>query len=316
MIGTMTESLADRRVVAIGGGTGLPLVLRALRDIGVADPTAVVTMADDGGSSGRLRRELGILPPGDIRNCLVALADPAEERLAQVFNYRFTDGEGIAGHALGNLILAALADQAGSFEDAVRLAGRHLKIHGQVLPSTYDDVVLHGLDEEGNEISGQASVANNDVAMFRVSMTPANATANPLAVQAILDADTVLIGPGSLYTSLIPNVLIPGVLEALRETKAHVVYLCNVANGRGETTGFDSYDHVAALYRHGLKGLIDTVVVARGPLCPDDCRAESIAELGVAVHLADLANPENPLRHDPTSLREVLGAILAPVGVA
>ena len=300
------SAFADRNIVAIGGGTGLPLVLRALRSLGVEHPTAVVTMADDGGSSGRLRRDLGILPPGDIRNCLVALADPAEERLAQVFGYRFEDGEGIAGHALGNLVLAALTDLTGGFEEAVRWAGSHLKIHGQVLPSTFDDVVLHGLDEEGHEISGQASVANNDIAIFRVSMTPATASANPRAVEAILAADTVFIGPGSLYTSLIPNFLVPGVLEALRDTTARVVYLCNVANGRGETAGFDSYDHVAALNRHGLRGLLDTVVVSRGPLCPDEARAQQIAEFGVEVKLADLASAENPLHHDADALRETL----------
>lgn len=303
---------ANRKVVAIGGGTGLPLVLRAIRSLGVDAPTAVVTMADDGGSSGRLRRELGILPPGDVRNCLVALSDPSERLLADLFGYRFPEGEGLAGHALGNLFLAALSDLGGGFEEAVNLAARHLKIHGEVLPSTLDDVTLHGLDEDGNEVWGQASVANNDVAIFTVAMAPI-ATANPRAVDAILAADTVVIGPGSLYTSLIPNFLIPGILQALRDTEARMIYLANVANARGETAGFDAYDHVAALHRHGLKGLVDVVVCPEGDMCPGGdegvCAARIRAE-GIDVRIADIHNEAVPIRHDfdkvVTVLREVL----------
>lgn len=303
---------AHRKVVAIGGGTGLPLVLRAIRSLGVEAPTAVVTMADDGGSSGRLRRDLGILPPGDVRNCLVALADPSEQLLADLFGYRFGGTEGLAGHALGNLFLAALADLGGGFEEAVKLAARHLKIHGEVVPSTLDDVTLHGLDEDGNVVWGQASVANNDVAIFKVAMTPI-AIANPRAVEAILAADTVLIGPGSLYTSLIPNFLIPGVLDALRQTEARVVYLANVANARGETAGFDAYDHVAALHRHGLKGTLDLVVCPEGDMCPGGeggpCAARIRAE-GVEVIVADLRSDENPIRHDFDKVSLVLGEVL------
>lgn len=300
-----------RKVVAIGGGTGLPLVLRALRSLGV-EPTAVVTMADDGGSSGRLRRELGILPPGDVRNCLVALADPSEQLLANLFSYRFSEGDGLEGHALGNLFLAALTDLGGGFEQAVELAARHLKVHGEVLPSTLDDVMLHGLDEGGTEIWGQASVANNDVAIFTVAMTP-TATANPRAVTAILQADTVIIGPGSLYTSIIPNFLIPGILEALRETAATVVYVANVANARGETTGFDAYDHVLALNRHGLKGLVDVVLCPEGDMCPGgqsgEC-AQRISDGGAGVIVCDLTDPLAPIRHDGAKLAAALRGVL------
>lgn len=304
--------ISARKVVAIGGGTGLPLVLRAVRTLGVESPTAVVTMADDGGSSGRLRREIGILPPGDVRNCLVALADPSERLLADLFGYRFPEGNGLAGHALGNLFLAALTDLSGGFEDAVDLAARHLKVHGEVLPSTLDDVVLHALDEDGSEIWGQASVANNDVAIFTVAMSP-TAHANPRAVAAILEADVVLIGPGSLYTSLIPNFLIPGILEALRETDATVVYIANVANARGETTGFDAYDHVSALNRHGLKGLIDVVLCPEGSMCPGgqagEC-AQRISASGMAVVVCDLVDDLSPVRHDGSKLVDALRGVL------
>jgi len=312
----VSEGARAQRIVAIGGGTGLPLVLRACRDLGL-EPSAVVTMADDGGSSGRLRRDLGIVPPGDVRNCLVALADESEGRLADLFGYRFADGEGLAGHALGNLILAALTDLTGSFEEAVDVTASHLKVRGQVLPSTYDNVVLCGVDSAGTLITGQANIANNEVAIDRVTLEPSEPEANPAAVRAILEADAIIVGPGSLYTSIIPNLLVPGVLDAIRSSGSPVIYLCNVANGRGETTGFDACDHVAALVRHGLGGSIHTALLAEGDLCgsgscggADGCIA-TVASLGIEVRLADLVDPEQPLRHDRkklvAALREVLG---------
>ena len=305
-------SVADMRVVAIGGGTGLPMVLRACRLLNL-EPSAVVTMADDGGSSGRLRRDLGIVPPGDVRNCLAALADDSETGLAELFGYRFSDGDGLAGHALGNLILAALTDITGSFEGAVELVARHLKIRGEVLPSTYENVVLTGIDLHGNSISGQANIANNQVAIDRVELLPRSPQANPRAVQAIREADTVLIGPGSLYTSIIPNILVPDILAAIRESNARVVYLCNVANGRGETSGFDACDHVGALVRHGLDGAIDVAVLANGELCAGGAAggcAATVASLGIEVHCADLASDEHPLRHDLTKLTATLSRVL------
>lgn len=306
--------MTARAAVAIGGGTGLPLVLRCLLDGGFST-TAVVTVADDGGSSGHLRRELGMLPPGDIRNCLVALADPDSE-LAPVFQYRFPAGEGLVGHALGNLIIAALADIEGGFAEAVEAAGRLLGIRGRVLPSTLADVVLSGRDRAGNLVIGQASVADTDGPIARVCLDPAPAPGYPPALDAIREADVVIIGPGSLFTSIIPNFLVDGVLDALRDSSATVAYVCNVANLRGETAGMDAADHVDALVAHGLEGLIDVAIIDAPPpggrvpevvAGPDEL--ERIAAHGIRVVTADLVEPEAMARHDRARLSSALSGV-------
>lgn len=311
-----------RRAVAIGGGTGLPLVIRGLLDHGF-ETSAIVTMADDGGSSGVLRRQLGMLPPGDIRNCLVAMSSDDDSLLAQVFQYRFAQGEGLAGHALGNLIIAALADITGDFDSAINTAASYLHARGKVLPSTLADVELHGVDRDGNEVFGQARLAMNPVAVKRVYLTPSDPPAYEPALEAIAAADVIVIGPGSLYTSLIPNMLVGGIADALRTTKAKRVYICNVANMRGETYGLDAADHVCALAEHGLDGSIDIAVVHSpcGPVCEDgdsveevvaDERAiERIEALGVRVVTADLADTQRPTRHDRAALCRLLEEVLA-----
>lgn len=315
----MTDS-SPRKAVAIGGGTGLPPVLRSLVALGF-DTTAIVTMADDGGSSGVLRRELGMLPPGDVRNCLVALADDSEGPLAQVFQYRFREGEGLAGHALGNLILAALTDITGDFAQAVELAARHLNARGRVLPSTLGNVTLHGIDREGTRVRGQASLACSDAPVAKAFIEPVDTAAYPPAVDAVRDADVVVMGPGSLYTSLIPNFLVRGIAEAVRESSALRVYVCNVANMRGETDGLDVADHVQALADHGLAGAIDVVVVHDGgPEGTAGAGVEAVAvsadalrrieALGAGVVMASLADAADPCRHDEESLRRVLGEVL------
>jgi len=316
---------AGRRAVAIGGGTGLPQVLRCLVDLGF-ETSAVVTMADDGGSSGVLRRQLGILPPGDVRNCLVALAAEEEGTLARVFQYRFEGGEGLAGHALGNLIIAALADISGDFRQAVMLAEHYLGVRGRVLPSTFADVVLHGVDRTGAEISGQTCLATNPTAVANVFLEPAEPPANPEALEAIAAADVVVIGPGSLYTSLIPNFLVAGVAETLRSSRARRVYVCNVANLRGETGGLDAAEHVEALLDHGLSGAIDAVLVHRNgvvsemvcddgrvvePVCADDAALARIESLGSAVFSANLIDPHDCVRHSRSALRAALEEVLS-----
>lgn len=313
------------RAVAIGGGTGLPQVLRSLVGLGF-DTSAIVTMADDGGSTGVLRRQLGILPPGDVRNCLAALASDEEGMLARVFQYRFADGDGLAGHALGNLILAALTDLTGDFGEAVRVAEHALRTRGRVLPSTLEDVVLHGVDRAGAEISGQARLAANPTAVARVYTEPSEPAANPLAIEAIHEADAVVIGPGSLYTSLVPNFLVAGIAHALRESSARRVYVCNVANFRGETAGLDAADHVQALFEHGLSGAIDVTIVHGGPVepldvCDDGARVEPVGAgpqvrarieaLGVSVVCADVADPCDPARHSADRLKQALEEVLS-----
>ena len=302
------------RAVAIGGGTGLPLVLRCLLECGF-DVTAVVTVADDGGSSGHLRRELGILPPGDIRNCLAALAQPGSE-LARVFQYRFPHGEGLAGHALGNLIIAALADLEGDFASAVDAAGRMLGARGRVLPSTLSDVVLSGRDSYGRLITGQANVAMTDGPIARVCLEPAAPEAYPPAVSAIAEADVIIIGPGSLFTSIVPNLLVAGIADAIRASDARVIYVCNVANLRGETAGMDAADHVEALVAHGLAGAIDVALVdvsavpgARMHVGADAAVLSRIEALGVHVHTAALARADDPGRHDEAALAAALAEV-------
>lgn len=304
------RDLSTLNVVAIGGGTGLPLVLRACKTLSIA-PSAVVTMADDGGSSGRLRKEMGILPPGDVRNCLAALASSDEQRMASLLGYRFNSGEGLTGHALGNLILAALTDIAGTFEEAVDIMEDTLDVQGRVLPSTYQDVELHGLDRAGKPINGQECLAINSVAISEVYLTPEAPDPNPEVISALQEADVILISPGSLYTSIIPNLLVAGVVDAIQESDARVIYFCNVANMRGETTGMNAVDHVEALIKHGLEGRIDTVLIPDGALGHHEERDfEQIREKGIEVLFSDLIDPKNPMRHSLERLADVLNEVL------
>ncbi len=307
-----------RSAVAIGGGTGLPNVLDCLLRLGF-ETTAVVTMADDGGSSGLLRRDLGMLPPGDARNCLVAMAD-ADSPFSRLFQYRFAHGEGLAGHALGNLIIAALADIEGSFPRALADAAKLLGARGKVLPATLDDVVLAALDIEGHLVVGQAAVADSLAPISRVSYEGEEPDAYPPVLEALSTADVVVIGPGSLYGSILPNFLIRGVVTALRESRAKVVYVCNVANQRGETGGMDAADHVSALIAHGLGGVIDCVVVHDTDAYPlfgdvevvigDRGAAERIRALGIDVVLADVADPGDPRHHSRERLLAVLEKVV------
>ncbi|HEY5517032.1 MAG TPA: gluconeogenesis factor YvcK family protein [Coriobacteriia bacterium] len=295
------------RGVAVGGGTGLPKVLHCLLDMGW-DTTAVVTMADDGGSSGHLRREIGMLPPGDARNCLAAMAANPQGATARLFSYRFPLGEGLAGHALGNLVIAALADIEGSFPAALDAAGRLLGARGRVVPSTLDDVVLTAEDVDGKRVVGQSKVAQSPspIAWVRyASSRPARAYAP--AAEAIRNADLVVIGPGSLFTSILPNFLVEGIADALCSTRGRVVYVCNVANQRGETNGMDAADHVDALVRHGLGGAIDVALLhddTGHPLPPEldpvaagpDVQAR-IAAHGIICVVRDLTDPDDPRHH-------------------
>lgn len=299
-------------------------MIHCLLDLGF-ETSAVVTMADDGGSSGMLRRQLGMLPPGDIRNCLVAMADEKAGLLTQLFQYRFPHGEGLAGHALGNLVIAALADITGSFPAAIDAVESYLQARGHVHPSTLADVELHGVDRAGATLSGQATLATNPEPLARVRLEPARPAVHGPALAAIRSADVIVVGPGSLYTSLIPNFLVADVSEAVRESSATRVYVCNVANMRGETGGLDAADHVVALHEHGLAGAID-IVIAHEPqpchshLCDDDVRVEPVVfdaeirtrieALGPRVVTADLADPADPVRHSREALCRVLERVI------
>jgi uncharacterized cofD-like protein len=319
---------ATCNAVAIGGGTGLPVVLRCLVSQGMAT-TAVVTMADDGGSTGTLRRELGMLPPGDIRNCLVALSEE-DSALAQLFQYRFSAGEGLAGHALGNLILAALADITGSFSDAIAVASDLLGTQGRVLPSTLDDVLLMAEDSSGDPVIGQANIAVSAGPIARVHTDPTSPQPYPPVLEAIAEADVIVIGPGSLFTSLVPNFLVAGVANAVRESAARVIYVCNVANQRGETSGMDAADHVEALVGHGLDGAIDTVLLHDTDAYPVDALGEGVCDdtshqverveggsdavrrirdRGIDVVGADLIDEEVPTHHHAERLCQAFNEV-------
>jgi len=307
------------RIVVIGGGHGLAMLLRGLKEF-THSITAVVTVADDGGSSGRLRRERGILPPGDIRNCLAALSND-EALLTQLFQYRFANGHGgLDGHSFGNLFISALAEITGSFEEAVAESGRVLSVHGRVLPSTLHDVRLVAdiaLPNLVNEVrvEGESQIPGAAGVVRRVWLEPNTPPAFPQAVHAILAADLIVIGPGSLYTSILPDLLVPDISQAVRASRALKIYVCNVATQPGETVNYTCGDHVRALQEHTGGGLFDLIVVNNnlsGSL-PENSQwviMEDELKDDYPVYIGDLVNDEQPWRHDSEKLARVLMDLL------
>jgi len=302
------------RIVAIGGGTGLSSLLRGLKNY-THNLTAIVTVADDGGSSGELRRNLGILPPGDIRNCLTAMADD-EVLFAQIFQYRFGERAGVNGHSLGNLFISALTDITGSFEEAVAESGRVLAVRGKVLPSTLHDVKLVAeikLPNKSTEekIVGESEITHLNGTIIHLWLEPSNPLPYPPAVQAILSADLIVIGPGSLYTSVLPNLLVPGLAEALRVSKALKFFICNVANQKGETEGFSVSDHVRVIEKHVDNTHFDVVVCnndldKHGSQPIELVVPDALVEEQYSVYFAPLVDAKNPWRHNPQILAEVI----------
>lgn len=247
------------KAVSMGGGTGQPNTIRALMRLGCF-VTAVVSMVDDGGSTGILREKAGVVPPGDIRKCLVAMADPSREELARSFQHRFSFAD---NHSLGNLMLVSLAQEAGSFEKAIEICTSLLHCAGRVMPSTLDNITLAGVARDGITYDGEALLGTGTAALERVWLHPGDPVAYGPAVDAILDADLVVLGPGSLFTSVIPNVLVPGIHQALLDTRATRVYVCSLADMQGETWGLNVREHVEALLSCGLEGAVDALLVHR-----------------------------------------------------
>ncbi|MEG4070279.1 YvcK family protein [Microcoleus sp. Pol11C2] len=247
------------KIVAIGGGTGLSNLLRGLKDYS-AKITAIVTVADDGGSSGRLRREIGVLPPGDIRNCLAALADE-EKLLTELFQYRFRAGDGLVGHSFGNLFLTAMSDIAGDLEQAIAASSKVLAVRGEVLPATLSDVSLWAELADGRRIEGESSITKANGQILKIGCTPANPPALPRAVEGLREADFIIIGPGSLYTSVIPNLLVPEIADAIANSEVPRIYVCNIMTQPGETDGYSVADHIRAIDRACGRPLFDAVVV-------------------------------------------------------
>jgi uncharacterized cofD-like protein len=304
------------RIVVLGGGTGLSTLLRGLKEH-TSNITAVVTVADDGGSSGRLREELGIPAVGDIRNCIAALAD-AEPVMAKLLQYRFPGDESgsLGGHTIGNLLLAAMSSvQGDDFEEAVRQMNRVLAVRGQVVPATGTPVTLHARLLDGREVVGQSEIARC-TAIDRVWLTPEGVAASEDAARAIAEAELIVIGPGSLYTSIMPSLLLPEIVDAVRASAAIRLYVCNVATQLGETQEFDLADHVAALERHTSPGMIDVVLANNqfGARRPGAYTAQPVrlrwppagASVAVASQprlvLEDVVDPDNAHHHDSVRL--------------
>ncbi len=302
------------RIVAIGGGHGLSTLLRGLKAY-THNLTAVVTVADDGGSSGRLRESLGILPPGDIRNCLAALSND-EALLTQLFQYRFSGEPDLNGHSFGNLFISALSDITGSFEEAVAESGRVLSVNGRVLPSTLHNVRLVAdvrLPYIVNEVrvAGESHIPEIAGRVRRVWLEPNDAPAFPPVIRALLNADMIIVGPGSLFTSLLPNLLVKDVLAAARNSRALKLFICNIATQPGETEAFSCYDHVRALEEHVGEDLFDIV------LCNDNyegnlidgshwVQADEKSRTDVRLYTADLVDYDYAWRHDSLKLAQVV----------
>ena len=301
------------RIVVLGGGHGLASLLRGLKAY-THNITAIVTVADDGGSSGELRKNIGILPPGDIRHCLAALSND-EDLLTQVFQYRFAAGAGLEGHSLGNLFITALTEITGSFETAVAESGRVLAVYGQVLPSTLTDIRLLAdimdEDEKIRNVSGETQIRETPGAIKRLWLDPTNTPAFPPAIAAVLSADLIIIGPGSLFTSLLPNLLVRDLAEAVRVSQALKFFICNVATERGETDDFDCLDHVQTVEKHVGQGLFDLVICNNhfeGDLGQNVTWVKMSEDLleHTSVYCADLINPEHPWRHDSKRLAKAV----------
>ncbi len=306
------------RVVVIGGGTGMSTLLRGLKHH-TSNLTAIVTVADDGGSSGRLRRSLGVLPPGDFRNCLAALADD-ESLITQLFQYRFGSGEGLEGHSFGNLFITAMAEVTGSFEKALLESSRVLTIQGRVVPSTLQDVTLVAdlrPDDAASayRVRGESAIPAAPGAIERVSLQPDDVPAFPDAVQAILAADLIVAGPGSLYTSVIPSLLVRDIAAAVRASRATKVYVCNVATQPGETDGYSVLNHLQGLEAHASEGLFPIVIANNkqaGKLLPrlEWVRLEPALNGGHRLLATDVVDDEKPWRHDSAKLAGTLMKLL------
>ena len=317
------------RVVAIGGGTGLSTLLQGLKhyvarrrqEAGrhpISDLTAIVTVTDDGGSSGRLRREYRVLPPGDIRNCMVALSQD-EALLGRLFQYRFRTGRGLRGHSFGNLFLTALTHVTGDFAEAVRVSGEVLAIRGRIFPTTVENVSLEATMTDGKTVSGETRIAKSGKKIRRLRLHPLRVRPLPDVLDSLARADLILIGPGSLYTSILPNLLVSGVAEAIESSSATRVYIGNLMTQPGETEGYSLADHVRVLYSHTRRKLFDWAVASNQPVSPQVARRYSsrgaeavrldigeLQRMGVRCLLDTLLDEHGVVRHDAARLAQLL----------
>ena len=333
------------KAVVIGGGTGAPVSIRTLLDMG-CQVSSIVSMVDDGGSTGILRERGGVVPPGDIRKCIGAMSANYDGIFARSFRHRFSY---LDNHSLGNLIITALAEETGSFPDAIRVCEDLCEARGHVYPSTLHDVTLKGMTDDGRELEGQAVIGDSDCHMRYVALQPADAEAYPPALKAIREANLIVLGPGSLFTSIIPNLLVPGVVEAITEAReretdsAYTVFVCSLADMQGETWGMNCYDYVDAICRHGMRGILDIALIHRNALSSpmatgvfpaltdySDARyatrgrrlnqvshvvvneelVDKVKKLGVQPMVRDLVDEQRPTWHDRGKLARALQEVL------
>ena len=326
-----SEELVDRlrthrrlhrgpKIVAIGGGTGLSTLLRGLKQYS-SNITAIVTVADDGGSSGRLRREMGILPPGDIRNCIAALADE-EKLLTELFQYRFHAGDGLSGHSFGNLFISAMTEITGDLEQAIDASAKVLAIRGKVLPATLTDVSLWAKLADGRIIEGESKITEAMGQIRQIGCHPADPVALPAALAAIKEADYIIIGPGSLYTSIIPNLLVPAIRQALAQVTVPRVYVCNIMTQPGETDNYSVADHLRAIEEVCEERIVDAVLAQKTAPSPQSLQLyaqehshpvfldrEEVGKMGYRIVLANVMAEDEvtaKVRHDPQRLARVL----------
>jgi len=322
-------------IVTVGGGTGLSTLLRGLKKFvesdgawSIANLAAIVTVTDEGGSSGVLRKEFGMLPPGDIRNCIVALAEE-EQLLSRLFNYRFDSDSALKGHSLGNLLLTAMTEITGGFDNAILAASEVLAIRGEIIPSTLADVRLRATLADGTEVVGEVAISGSPLGekpgnkprharIVHLGIDPPDAAPPERALKAIAAADLVLIGPGSLYTSVLPNLAIKQIADALRQAKALRVYICNVMTQPGETDGYSAQEHLSAIIEHA--GLVIDVMIVNGRRPSESIRAHyaeenqhpvafdinAVRDLGVTPFFGDIIAEGNYVRHDADALAETI----------
>jgi uncharacterized cofD-like protein len=317
------------RVVAIGGGTGLSMLLRGLKHYvarrrqesdryPISDLAAIVTVTDDGGSSGRLRREYRVLPPGDIRNCMVALSQD-EALLGRLFQYRFQEGRGLRGHSFGNLFLTALTHVTGDFAEAVRVSGEVLAIRGRIFPTTLENVSLQAVMADGKVVLGETRIAKSGKKIRRLSLRPRRVRPLPEVLEAIKQANLILVGPGSLYTSILPNLLVSGVAEAIEKSSATRVLVANLMTQPGETQGYSLADHVRVIYSHTRRKLFDWVVASNQRISPevalryrrrgaDPVRVDiqDLQRIGVRCLLDNLLEEHGVVRHNAARISQLL----------
>jgi|TARA_B100001245_G_scaffold225799_1_gene200742 uncharacterized cofD-like protein len=307
----MNDSFKSKtpHIVAIGGGTGLSVLLKGLKQH-TQRITAIIGVADDGGSSGRLRREMGIIPPGDFRNCIVALSDE-DSLLKELFQYRFPEGSELQGHSFGNLFIAAMTDVTNSFEDALTESSRILSVTGQVVPATIENVNLSVKLADGRFIKGESKVKESSSEIKELFIDPPDAEASPAAIKAISEADLIVIGPGSLYTSILPNLMVPGIVDAISESKGIKYYICNVATEIGETQHFNVVKHIDVLESYLGPGILD-MIIANDNIgsIGEQFRGEAVdPNTGSTKHLivtSDLLDEEHKVRHDSDKLAKFI----------